>query len=55
MIRFVSYPKICLIVLSALLITAPAPAADLCQVPDNGSGTITLPPMGCQFTSPDEW
>jgi hypothetical protein len=25
-----------------------------CLVPDNGSGTITLPPMGCEYTSPDE-
>jgi len=22
--------------------------------PDNGTGTITMPPMGCEFTSPDE-
>ena len=24
------------------------------MVPDNGTGTITLPPAGCDFTSPDE-
>jgi hypothetical protein len=25
-----------------------------CVVPDNGTGTVTLPPMGCEFMSPDE-
>ncbi len=29
-------------------------AGEPCVVPDNGSGTVTLPPMGCEFTSPDE-
>lgn len=28
--------------------------AQLCENPDNGTGTITLPPMGCQYISPDE-
>ena len=26
----------------------------VCVVPDNGSGTATMPPMGCEYTSPDE-
>ena len=25
-----------------------------CIVPDNGAGTATLPPFGCEYTSPDE-
>ena len=29
--------------------------ADACVRPDNGSGTVTLPPMGCDYTSPDEY
>jgi hypothetical protein len=28
--------------------------ANPCDVPDNGSGTITLPPAGCEYLSPDE-
>jgi hypothetical protein len=27
---------------------------DPCVVPDNGGGTITLPPAGCEYLSPDE-
>ncbi len=30
------------------------PAPDACVVPDNGTGTADLPPVGCQYTSPDE-
>ncbi len=33
---------------------ASAVAGESCVVPDNGTGTITLPPMGCEYTSPDE-
>ncbi len=29
-------------------------AGEACVVEDNGTGTITLPPMGCEYTSPDE-
>ncbi len=36
---------------SAFISTA---SADPCVVPDNGSGTVTLPPAGCQYLSPDE-
>jgi hypothetical protein len=25
-----------------------------CQQPDNGTGTATFPPIGCEYTSPDE-
>ncbi|MHC4544418.1 MAG: hypothetical protein ACYTDW_02755 [Planctomycetota bacterium] len=34
-------------------ITVPAEAGETCEVPDNGSGTATLPPIGCDYTSPD--
>ena len=26
-----------------------------CEVPDNGSGTVTLPPMGCGYVSPTDY
>jgi hypothetical protein len=29
-------------------------AADPCTVPDNGNGTVNLPPEGCEYLSPDE-
>ncbi|MHC4694664.1 MAG: hypothetical protein ACYS67_18140 [Planctomycetota bacterium] len=35
-------------------LTVPAGAGQTCQVPDNGTGTATLPPIGCQYTSPDD-
>ncbi|MCD4682363.1 MAG: hypothetical protein K8R86_03685, partial [Bacteroidales bacterium] len=28
--------------------------AQNCVVPDNGTGTVTLPPIGCEYYSPDE-
>jgi hypothetical protein len=28
--------------------------ANPCEVPDNGGGTVTLPPAGCEYLSPDE-
>ena len=37
-----------------LLGFAGAAAADPCQVADDGSGTVTLPPAGCDYLSPDE-
>jgi hypothetical protein len=37
-----------------LLGLAGAAAADPCQVADDGSGTVTLPPAGCDYLSPDE-
>jgi len=29
-------------------------SADPCNVPDNGTGTVTLPPIGCDYLSPDQ-
>ena len=43
-----------LLLIVAVLPNSPVFGGDLCQLPDNGSGTVTLPPIGCQFTSPDE-
>jgi hypothetical protein len=34
--------------------TSTAGVAAPCVVPDNGSGTVTLPPAGCDYLSPDE-
>ncbi len=33
---------------------SPGRVGDPCTVPDNGTGTITLPPAGCDYLSPDE-
>jgi len=38
----------------ALLLSFTYNVAQDCVVPDNGAGTIELPPMGCQYTSPDQ-
>ena len=35
-------------------ITVKPPVGDPCLEPDNGSGTVTLPPPGCQYLSPDQ-
>ncbi|MBN1436025.1 MAG: hypothetical protein JW936_03025 [Sedimentisphaerales bacterium] len=37
-----------------VLVSAVVGWAQPCVLPDNGTGTITLPPIGCEFTSPDE-
>ena len=37
-----------------LVLSNPASAQNPCTVPDNGSGTVTLPPQGCDYLSPDE-
>jgi hypothetical protein len=37
-----------------VLVSAPAFAADSCVQPDNGSGTATLPPIGCEYITTDE-
>jgi len=39
---------------AVLTLGATANAQDPCEVPDNGSGTVTLPPAGCEYLSPDE-
>lgn len=45
----------CIVVAAVLLLSGAAFAqADPCQVPDNGSGTITLPPDGCSYLSPSD-
>jgi len=40
----------------AVFIATPAlvNAGSACVLPDNGTGTATLPPIGCEYTSPDE-
>ena len=42
------------IIVLALVISSVAIAGQACTVADNGTGTVTLPPLGCQFTSPNE-
>ena len=34
-------------------LSSPA-SADPCNAADNGTGTVTLPPIGCDYLSPDE-
>ena len=29
-------------------------SADPCTIPDNGTGTVTLPPIGCDYLAPDD-
>ncbi len=40
-----------MLVLSTLPLTG---GAQPCELPDNGSGTVNLPPEGCEYLSPDE-
>ncbi len=42
-----------LLAIGLLGITSPA-VADPCEVVDDGTGTIALPPAGCDYLSPDE-
>ena len=46
----------CLIAVCALLVLAAQPsfAQPPCQVVDNGTGTVDLPPPGCGYLSPDD-
>ena len=37
-----------------LVVVAPVAAQDPCVEPDNGSGTVTLPPEGCEYLSPSQ-
>lgn len=41
-------------VVLGLALAAGAAFADPCTAPDNGSGTVTLPPEGCEYLSPDQ-
>jgi len=49
-----------LVLVTAVLVTvalagaAPTTAQDPCLEPDNGSGTVTLPPEGCEYLSPSQ-
>jgi hypothetical protein len=37
-----------------LVLAAGAWAQNPCNVPNNGSGTVTLPPVGCEYLSPSQ-
>ena len=51
----IKFKSLFMFAVTALLIaSADVSIGKSCIVPDNGTGTITLPPMGCEFTSPDE-
>ncbi|MBN1788537.1 MAG: hypothetical protein JW806_09125 [Sedimentisphaerales bacterium] len=50
-----TFKKFQLVVIAAIFIFASTTFADdCCTQPDNGSGTVDLPPVGCDYTSPDE-
>jgi hypothetical protein len=38
----------------SLVLAAGAAHANPCFQPDNGTGTVTLPPAGCEYLSPDQ-
>jgi hypothetical protein len=40
--------------LALVLATGASWAQNPCNVPDNGTGTVTLPPAGCQYLSPSQ-
>ncbi len=43
-----------LVVTVFMLVSAATFAAESCVQPDNGSGTATLPPIGCEYITPEE-
>ncbi|MFH1371745.1 MAG: hypothetical protein ABII09_10740 [Planctomycetota bacterium] len=43
-----------LVVVVFMLASAAAFAAESCVQPDNGTGTATLPPIGCEYITPNE-
>ena len=43
-----------LVLMATILIGASVGYSAPCIVPDNGTGTATMPPIGCGYTSPDE-
>jgi len=43
-----------LLVVAACIGLSSNASADPCNVPDNGTGTVTLPPIGCDYLSPDQ-
>ena len=42
------------VVLAARLTVAEPPGRSFCSVPDNGTGTGDVPPVGCSYISPTE-
>jgi hypothetical protein len=42
------------LVVAACLGLSSTASADPCNAPDDGTGTVTLPPIGCDYLSPDE-
>ena len=48
----VSVAAVLLLLVTSLI--ASAALADPCVLPDNGTGTVDLPPEGCDYLSPDE-
>ena len=55
--KILSVVSVVCLCLALLLIgsgSAHAQLGDACEVPDNGTGTVTLPPAGCSFLSPQE-
>jgi hypothetical protein len=46
--------KVCIVTLLALALAAGAAQAQPCVVNDNGTGTVTLPPAGCNYLSPNQ-
>jgi len=47
-------PARSLIVVATILVLATLAYTQPCVVPDNGAGTATMPPIGCEYASPDE-
>ncbi|MBN2020179.1 MAG: hypothetical protein JW749_08140, partial [Sedimentisphaerales bacterium] len=43
-----------LVVVLFMLALSATFAAESCVQPDNGTGTATLPPIGCKYITPDE-
>lgn len=43
-----------IVVTAGLMLAGAAAAQSPCIEPDNGSGTVTLPPAGCEYLSPDQ-
>ena len=47
-------PRFSLLMFVTLLALSPLAMAQPCVVPDNGGGTVDLPPPGCNYLSPDD-
>ena len=44
-----------LVAFAVVIAFVPSAVAQPCVVPDNGDGTVNLPPDGCPYLSPDEF